>query len=67
MNAVAPAENTSVERYVPIFLRDRRSDQAIFQADYCQMEEEEWRAVAKDVVRGTLQFLVIAWANEASG
>lgn len=66
MGAVAQAEDTSIERYATVLLRDRRSDQPIFSAGFCQVESENWTSPAKDLLRGVLDFKVIDWGNEAS-
>ena len=57
-------EDLPREKYFSLQLIDRGSDQVLFQAEYCTVNNESWDVAIKAVVTGSLEFEALAWSNE---
>lgn len=62
---VANQVDISKEKYFTIMLIERESDTTLFQADFCQSDQETWNVVSKSVMAGTVSGSGIIWSNEA--
>lgn len=62
---VAPQGKVFKEKYATILVVERLSNLPVFQADYCQVDEEAWSVAAKGIMGGSVRGQGISWVNEA--
>lgn len=53
-------------KYVSLIAVDRMNGQAIFRSDYAVATSEHWDVPKKDLVRGTVSFILIGYSNESA-
>lgn len=54
------------QKYFSLTLRDRVTDNVLFEVDYCMVEAQHWSAAAKELMVGSFNFTGITWGNEAT-
>jgi len=59
-------DNIARQQYLTIALKQRSTDQIIFEARYCSVINQAWQVLAKSLVTGTFVFKGIIWNTEAS-
>jgi hypothetical protein len=62
---VAPFSHIAREKYFSILIVDRVTGKRLNQADYCKVNNQSWRMVARQRVEGSFSFEGIDWSNEA--
>lgn len=58
--------NLPKAKYFSLMMVERLSNSVIFRADYCTGEQQQWRAVPKSFMTGSLTFKAIGWNNEVT-
>lgn len=54
------------EKYFSLLLIERATQLPLFQADYCNLDSENWSINAKMIMTGQLSGSGIVWVNEAA-
>lgn len=63
---VPQAEAMLRQKYLTIELQDRISQDIVYRALMCEVQQQDWQIQAKGLVVGTFQFIGIIFSNEAT-